>query len=360
MTPRKKILVVISSLRRGGAERVVSRLTQAWAQEHRVTVVVFNAEGRAYLHGGTLVDLDVPSRGGLLRKMLAATRRIFQLRRLMARVEPDFVFGFMESANLSLVVASSFTPWRRRLTVSVHNDPSRMHSLHRLGAFLLYRCAARVVAVSQGVGERLSRKILLAPSRITVIYNPVALKEVESVTAFLSPPVPGPYFFAAGRLAPQKDFARMLRLFAMLPPDGTRLIIAGDGPERASLHALAATAGLSGRVVFLGNVENPFVYMQHAIAFLMTSRYEGFPMALIEALACGCPVLAMDCDFGPREAVRDGQDGFIVSPQDESAFVSKLSLLASDRTLRDKLGASAVRRARDFDTTSIASQWLSV
>jgi glycosyltransferase involved in cell wall biosynthesis len=351
-----KILVVSASLRRGGTERVVSRLTAAWSRDHSVTLALFNAAERAYPHGGELLDLGVPAARGALRKLRAAIRRTLLLRRLLVHSKPDRIFSFGESANLPLILAALLSSSRNKVTLSVSGNPDRMQAGHKLLGFLLYRWAGRIVAVSQGTAGRLAGGF--AGSRVRVLDSPLDLDEITDRSGFLPAPEAGRYFFAAGRLVPGKDFARLIRIFASCGLEDVRLVIAGGGPERQRLESIIRDHGLQDRVRLAGETDNPFAYMKNALAFLMASRHEGFPMVLIEALACGCPVVAFDCDFGPREVTEDGASGFIVPLHDDALFAARLSQLAGDPDLRQSMSGLALRRARDFELQKVADQWL--
>jgi glycosyltransferase involved in cell wall biosynthesis len=199
--------------------------------------------------------------------------------------------------------------------------------------------------------------LALPGEKVRVLRSPLDLRSIEAESrAEGAPEVP--YFFAAGRLVPGKDFERLLRLFARAETGGARLFIAGGGPERPRLEAVIAELGLGERARLLGAVANPFPYMKGALAFLMTSRHESFPMSLIEAFACGCPAIVFDCDFGPREAVRDGENGFLVPLEEDRLFIQRLERLASDPVLRARMSAAARERAADFELESAAAAWL--
>ncbi|MCD6024345.1 MAG: pglH [Fibrobacteria bacterium] len=357
--PSGKILVVLPSLRGGGAERAAAWLTHEWARDHSVVTAVFNGVAPAYSVAGEILDLRIPGGPGRWGKMVRGLRRVLALRKTVRRLDPDFIFSFMESANLPLLAALLFSPARRRTVISLHGDPAQLGRAHKLGVFLLYRKAGRIVAVSRGAAARLSTLARLPLARIEVIPNPVALEEIARAAGeALDPALTGPrYFFAAGRLVPGKDFARMIRLFAEAACPGVRLLIAGEGPEKKRLQALIERRGVSESVRLLGRVENPFAYMKSAEAFLMTSRHEGFPMVLIEALACGCPFLSADCDYGPREIAAGEACGFVVPPDDDAAFIERLTRLAADPVLRKRMGEAGLRRAAAFDAREVARVW---
>jgi glycosyltransferase involved in cell wall biosynthesis len=216
----KTILVVVPSLAGGGAERAVSWLTREWSKNHRVVTAVFNAADRVYESGGTFVDLDAASAKGAIMRLYTAARRVLLIRRLIRETQPDRIFGFMESANLSLILAALACGMRHRVTLSIRGNPDRMCRSHKVLVPLLYPLAGRVAAVSAGVGEALSRRLAPGVDRIRVLYSPLPLGEIRALSeepvdeGLLPPGVP--YFFAAGRLVPGKDFARLVDLFADL------------------------------------------------------------------------------------------------------------------------------------------------
>ncbi len=354
----RKILVVVPSLARGGAERTVSRLTLEWERGgHDVSVAVFNAVNQAYRHGGRLLDLGAPARPRGFARLFSAPRnlivRALKLRRLLRTNHFDHVFAFMESANIPVLIASLGLPARERLVVSVRGNPGRMPWFHKAAAFCLYGIASRVVTVSKGAESRLAGMVPGLGGRVETIHSPVdPVDVVEKSTE------PEGGFFAAGRLVRGKGFDRMLRIFAGADLPGVMLRIAGEGPEFARLESSIRALGLEDRVKLLGALDDPLPEMRRALAFLMTSEHEGFPVALIEAMACGCPVVAFDCDFGPREAFRDGVEGFLVPPADDAGFARSMERIARDMALRAAMARAASLRAADFDAGSIAARWL--
>jgi GalNAc-alpha-(1->4)-GalNAc-alpha-(1->3)-diNAcBac-PP-undecaprenol alpha-1,4-N-acetyl-D-galactosaminyltransferase len=354
---RQKILVVAPSLRRGGAERAVSWLTRAWHREHPVSLAVFNGAEKAYEPAGEWIDLGLPPGKGLLARLILPVRRVAALRKLMRRARPDRVFGFMESASLPLLLAALSCGMHRKVTVSVRGNPDRMPWAHRMAVLLLYGCAGRIACVSRGAARRMAARLPYGAGRVETLYSSLDLEEIRMRAAGRAP-LEGAYFFAAGRLVPGKDFERMIRVFAQARCEGAQLVIAGDGPERARLEALVRSLDLSGRVRLVGALDNPFAWMRGALAFLMTSRHEGFPMVLIESLACGTPFIAFDCDFGPREAAPGDRAGFVVPLDDDAAFADRMERLASDSALRESMRRAAEERAADFSLDRSAALWL--
>jgi glycosyltransferase involved in cell wall biosynthesis len=189
-----------------------------------------------------------------------------------------------------------------------------------------YATADGIVAVSDGVADDLAGLGEVSRARIRTIYNPIDLPRIEALAAavpddpWLSPGAP-PVFVAVGRLYPQKDYPTLLRAFARVRSGHrARLIICGEGPDRRALEALAANLGVADAVRLPGIVANPYALMAHAAALVLSSAWEGLPNVIIEALACGCPVVSTDCPSGPSELLEGGRFGTLVPVGDDEAL----------------------------------------
>ena len=162
-----------------------------------------------------------------------------------------------------------------------------------------------------------------------------------------------------GRLTPSKRFDILLEVFAQCivdNPDWSLLLI-GDGTERQRLESLSCDLGIAKNTTFAGRARDPSVLLRSADLFVMTSEYEGFPNALIEAMACGLPVIACDCPSGPSEIIRDGVDGILVPPNDSAALVAAIKRLMKSSTDRQRMGKKAVEVAERFGSGCVMRQW---
>jgi glycosyltransferase involved in cell wall biosynthesis len=229
-------------------------------------------------------------------------------------------------------------------------------------ARIFYPTARAVIAVSQGVADDLARLIGPGRARLVVIPNPVVTPDLLRLAGeapdhpWLGPGQP-PVILAAGRLAPQKDYPTLIRAFAALVEgQDMRLIILGEGPERPALEALVGDLGLSGRVDLPGFRGNPFAYMAKARLFVLSSAWEGLPGVLIQAMACGTPVVSTDCPSGPREILVEGRLGPLVPVGDIAALAEAMA-----RTL-DRTPESEVLQARaaDFGLATVTQLYLDV
>ena len=351
-----KLLVVISSLSGGGAGRVVSTLTREWSKSHRVLVALFDASHTVYGHGGAIVDLGVPSRpSNHLRRILNAASRSIRIARLIRRERPDRIVSFMESANYPAIVAAATTGSMHRLCVSVRCNPVMIPGLKRFLLPISYRLPRRVVAPSNGVQEAL-QKMGLPVKKLLVIPNPIADRRSRPIT---SPICAQRFILAVGRLVPVKGFDRLLNAFSGMERSDVHLVILGDGTQRAELLALSYELGIASRVHLPGVVLDVDTWYRHAECFVLTSRSEGSPNVLVEAMANGCPVVSFDCSYGPAEILQGGRSGLLV-PQDDIAGLSHaIHRLITDRALRARLAKAGRQRAKSYSAATIASRWLS-
>jgi glycosyltransferase involved in cell wall biosynthesis len=167
---------------------------------------------------------------------------------------------------------------------------------------------------------------------------------------------------AVGRLDAQKGFDVLVRAFARVRGQrpGWRLVLVGDGPERAALQALAASLGVQDAVAMPGRVGNVGRWLGRADVYVLSSRFEGFPNTLVEAMDAGIACIATDCETGPREIVRDGEDGLLVPVDDPRAMADALLALTGDGRRRAELGERARAVAERFDEARIEARWMDV
>ncbi|MBO9480326.1 glycosyltransferase [Salinisphaera sp. G21_0] len=353
-----KLLVVIPSLHRGGAERVVSLLSEEWAKEHTVKIAVFDASNTAYTYGGDLVDLELSANRGWLGKGVQAIRRVVSLARLFREVKPDRVISFMESANFPCILAGLIAGVRSRLWVSVRNDPGRFPFFYQQLIPLFYRMPDKVVAVSSGVAQALSG-IGVPERRLISIPNPAPTLAPTLATPLSKPTdAPDRYILGVGRLHWQKGFDRLMTSFTRLDDKNVHLVILGEGNMRKALESQAATLGISDRLYMPGAQENLWPWYRHALCFVLSSRHEGWPNVLMEAMSQKCPLVAFDCNYGPSEIIENGISGWLVNDGSVNDLAEALQEVINNSAQRRQFGEQSLMRVVDFEVTKIARKWL--
>ena len=272
--------------------------------------------------------------------------------RYIERERPDIVFANLLPAELATFfarrLAQHFAGPRTFPPVvpimrNIAKPGTRMTKRRRL----LFPDFAHVVAVSRGVAESLSTSVDVPAEKLTSIYNPTFTPDIarRAKAAPVHPWFGGvgpPVILGAGRLAPQKDFPTLIEAFRHVSEKRTcRLVILGEGKLRTQLEGQVRALGLENSVSLPGWVENPYAFMSRAALFVLSSRHEGFPGALIEALACGCPAVSTDCPAGPSEIL---EDPGLLAPVGDPEALSQIMLRALDRPFdRAKLCASVAR-----------------
>jgi len=352
---RTPLAIFLPSLAGGGAERMMLNLAQgAVAAGVAVDLVVGQAVG-PYLAlvppGCTLVDLGSARVLGALPGLV----------RYLRRRRPRALLAAMDHANMVALWARALARVPTRVCVSVRSNLSQeaAHSPLLAGRWMprlaraFYPHADAVIAVSQGVADDLDRLLGAGRARILVIPNPVVTPELAALAAasadhpWLQPDT-GPVILAAGRLAPQKDYPTLIRAFAALSAErDLRLIILGEGPERAALESLIAQLGLGDRVALPGFRDNPFAFMSRARLFVLSSAWEGLPGVLIQAMACGTPVVSTDCPSGPREVLADGCYGPLVPVGAVEALAAAMALTLEQPPEPERLKARAAAYGRE-------------
>lgn len=359
-----KIAIFLQNLAGGGAERMMLHLASGLAQRGiAVDLVVVRAEGEyipAIPNNVRLVNLR------LRRTLLSIPSMV----RYLQKERPAAVLSALVHVNIAAVLAARLSGRSQRIVVSERNtisiDSMTTPTLGvRIAHWLvpwLYPRADAIVAVSAGVAEDLASFCGMALERITVINNPVVTPNLAALAqeavdhpwlATTGPPV----ILGVGRLAFQKNFQILIEAFArVLSVRPARLIILGEGPQRPELEAQIRRLQLFDSVALPGFVSNPYSYMSRASVYVLSSRWEGSPNALVEAMACGTPVVATDCRSGPAEILAGGQYGHLVPVADANALakaiIETLENPASDAILR--------QRAADFNLEHAVDQYLEV
>ena len=330
--PRGPIAIFLPSLACGGAERAMLQLALALHQQGLPVELWLAQCSGSFLDAvpGDLPVFDLGG-GGVLRSLLPLMHHL-RCRR------PHVLLTAMTHANVVALLAAALASARLRVVVSERAAPlSQLAAESRVNRLLLrllmrwlYPRAAAVVCVSQGVAQELVTGLGLAPARLCCIPNPVDLASLRSRAAellehpWLAPGEP-PVILAVGRLVSQKDFPTLLealrRIREKLP---ARLVILGEGPLRSMLEAQIRAMGLADAVALPGFCANPMAWMARVPVVALSSSSEGLPGVLLQAMACGAPVVSTDCPHGPREILEGGRWGALAPVGDAAALAAAI------------------------------------
>jgi glycosyltransferase involved in cell wall biosynthesis len=331
--PGPCLAVVLRAFEGGGAQRDIILLCNALAAKGvNVTVMALHEDGplRSLLDPAVRVTA-IPGRQ--LRYAIPGLRRVIR------QVEPAVVVSSEAGLNLCTLIAVRSMPRRHRPklvlrevgspSIALHRDPYRSNRIAYRILRRLYRYADRIVTLTEGARCDLAKNFAVPETMIAVMgANAVIppamadrLRRRDGETGRESDLIVN-----VGRLSPEKDHRTLLHAMTLLPANRRyRLAIVGEGSEREALEKLTRAYGLADRVIFVGQVPDPFVWMMRARLAICSSIYEGLCNAIIEALACGTPVVSTDCPYGPREILQGGRYGTLTPVGDAAAMANAIA-----------------------------------
>jgi glycosyltransferase involved in cell wall biosynthesis len=360
---RHLALCVFNLSGEGGEQRRMMTLACAFAARgHKVDLVVVrsHAPPRHELSDSVRVVALDPwwTHLPLVRTGRWALASIPALANYLRRERPALLLSSTHLVNVAAPWARSLARIRTALVLRIITQLSlptlSVRARFRLWqARIFYPRADAIIANCNGVADDVARLTGLSREHITTIYDPVVTPDLqEKMRAALDHPwfAPGspPVLLAAGRFTAQKDFPTLLRAFARVRRvRPARLVILGEGRERTRLEALVRELGVAADVALPGFVINPLPYMKRAAALVLSSVYEGLPGVLIEAMACGCPVVSTDCPSGPAEILDRGAYGKLVPVGDDTALAEAILATLEAPPDRNRLRARAALFSED-------------
>lgn len=333
-----RIAFLIPNLQGGGTQRVQLLLAKGAIElGHPVDIVVARCEGP--------LSAEIPSGANLVNlRGWTGWSPVRALRRYLRESRPEVIISALNQANLLSWMATRRFPNRPRILMTVHNhygakwqhDWTPSAPLRRQLFRRLYRNADAVVTVSEGLREFLVDEMRVSPDRVHAIANPIDLNRIQNLATatadhpWLSKDRSFPVWIAAGRLEPQKDYPTLLRAMRLLQGESApKLLILGEGSEHSALESLRLELGLVEQVEFVGFQSNPYAWMAKADGYVLSSKWEGYPLVLLEARALGLPVVATDCPTGPKEMANRIGGISLVAIGDANALANELQTSTS-------------------------------
>ncbi len=351
---RPLVSFVIPSLTTGGAEQVTVNIANGLADRgYDVELLLSRVEGE--LQTQLTSKVEVVSLPPSMGQVFGIATHIPALVHYLRKRQPAALFCHLTHTNVACLVADRIAATdtvvvpTEHLAFGVPKEPTLKSRIAQWLVPRIYPSAERIVAVSEGVAESIVERTAVGRETISVLYNPV---DVKTVRRRAREPVDHEWFadgtvavaLFVGRIEQQKDLETWLRTFRRVYDrnPNARAVVVGEGSRRESVQSSAARMGLADVVSMPGYVNNPYGYMSRADVFLLSSRYEGLPTVLIEALACGCPVVATDCPSGPREILADGTYGRLAPVGDDASLAE-----AVVETLRNPPRENELRERAD-------------
>lgn len=374
-----RLLILHLATAFGGAERTTGNLL-SHLDRRRVSHLTLAAPGalRPYLpeRYDAFIDTSPSIRDGWFATPARLYADVRACARLLEQAQPDVALGMMHysAALVAMSVRLAGLPTR---TVASYRGPAyeylrryergwRRLAFLRLAIGSTARLADRMLVPSEGTARELRRRFWGSPARTRVVLNGIDGPAVQSAALENAPglerlPADLPLICVAARLSPEKDLGLMFEAFRQLQArQAATLAVVGDGPERGALEAQIAAWGLAERVAFVGHRENVYPYMRRADAFVHTCQFEGFGYTMLEAMACGTPVIATDCPYGPREVLDDGRCGILVPCDDAGALATAMSHLLADENRRRALARLGLERAEQLSISAMVKGYESV
>ncbi|MBI1984976.1 MAG: glycosyltransferase [Candidatus Wildermuthbacteria bacterium] len=375
MEKPRKLLFLIATLYQGGGERVVSELSLNFPSEVETTILLYERKV-SYPFKGRLLDLGVPLSLNFFLRGFYFLVRFFKFKEVLKKEQPDYVVSFGNSGNMMNILANPKAIVRIDLPIGESNK-GFWGFLYKVFAKFFLRRAKMVMCVSKFAAEEAVERFGVPRGKVRVVYNPVDINKIqrlsqEPLQAPLEEIFEHPVVITMGRITKQKGQQYLFRAFKSIKesiPDA-KLVILGSGELQNDLSRLAKDLRIEHDVHFLGWQKNPFSFLARSRVFVLSSLWEGLPDVLLEAMACGLPVISSDCRSGPREILAPATDsnktaedmeiaeyGILVPVAQEELLSKAMMLVLTDTNFAYELGKKAKKRAEDFRVDKIIKQW---
>ncbi|MFH1541437.1 MAG: glycosyltransferase family 4 protein [Elusimicrobiota bacterium] len=353
-----KIAIVISTMNAGGAERIVSLLSNYWVEKTmQVDIFTFdNENNKSFYELNPAVKHHhlgaIRKNYGIIGRFRENIAKIITIRNAIKSIKPDVIISFIDQTNVLTILSSAFLGVPVIVTEHVNTryySPGKFWEILRI---ILYPFASSMVAVSNGVLESfpryMRRNAIVIPNPINIIKTDKIINRGERKT-----------IIGMGRLTYQKGFDVLIRAFDMIKEKHSDwdLEIYGEGPLRNDLEKIVATLKLQERIKLPGLVKEPAEKFAASDIFVLSSRFEGFGIVIIEAMACGIPVVSFDCPSGPTEIISNEVDGVLVPTGNIESLSKKMDELMSDENKRNLLAKNACESAKKYKVEEIAKHW---
>ncbi len=382
----KKVGLFISGMNKGGAERVVSRLTNILEDDFEVYLILCEDTYMEYKCRGTLINMDVKATNTKWDKPILLYKRIKKLKKIKIEYDLDIVISFLDSPNIVNVLSKT---GKCKTVVSIRNFSENENKNSILGKLTniaisgLYNKADKIIPVTKLIAQNYEENYGIQKEKMSVIYNPYDIVEIQNLaneciqdeySDFFEQ---GRIFISVGRQMYQKGFWHLIKSFKLVHDkySDAKLVIIGRDCDDIKIRTLINQLELNESVLLTGQQENPFKFIKKSYIYVMSSLFEGFPNSMVEAMACGCPIISTDCKSGPREILYENPDlsktckdiekadyGILVPPFDtsedwnfnnisyeEKLLAQAMILMLSDENIQKKYSKKSIYRSKAFN-----------
>lgn len=294
---KKNILILVPSLKMGGQEKVAVHTSKLLSDTYQLWMAVFNNKNVAFEPKCEVIDINVPPLDGKLNKVINVIKRVNKIKLIKKNLKIDVTLSFGLTANLVNVLSQ----YKDMTLVSIRGYNQVKKSII---SRLVYNKANKICCVSHKMAEDLINIHNISKDKVAVLYNPYNYGEIQELSnRSIDMEISHPSIISVGRLVNDKGYHHLLRALKIAIKDikDLKLFFVGDGILKEELIKQAIELGIENNVIFVGYKDNPYSYIKKCDLFVLPSINEGFPNALVEAMACGIPVIATDCKTGPRE-----------------------------------------------------------
>lgn len=348
------ICLISDQLSDGGAERCAANLSIFFEENHYSVTHVVIVDRITYDYKGEVFNLGKLTNSNVFFRKI---KKAYTLKKFFDKNKFDFIIDFrFKNSFLQELITTKFI-YNTKTIFTIHSYVLEWYFPKSVFFAKLIFNKTKLVAVSEGIGNAIQLKYGF--KNVTKIYNPI---HFESINKLKEEPISIDYDYivAVGRLEKIKQFDVLITAYhqSKLHESNVKLIILGEGQEKSNLEQLINSLQLSQDILLMGFIENPYPYIKNSKYLVMTSRNEGFPMVLIESLACQTPVISYDMHSGPSEIIKHRSNGILVKNQDIEMLVSSMKEMYSDSALYNKCKENSLQSVSEFSLERIGNQWI--
>ncbi|PZD78051.1 glycosyltransferase [Mesonia sp. K7] len=352
----KKICILVEQLNKGGAERASGLISSILSGlGYQVFIFIF-FDDTGYPYEGKLINLGKHEDGS--RSFKSKYGRYKQLHIELKEINPDLILDFRMKNFLLREILLNLIVFKYPIINMVRSYKLDWYfSKPKPLSFLIYRNYTKIISVSKAISMKIKKDYGF--SNVATIYNAVDIQRISSESKKQKLRIEGDYILAVGRFDKNKQFKNLIESYAKshLVRPKIKLLILGEGTEAENLKKKIKALRLESLVNLVPFQENPFVYMKSAKFLVLSSKHEGFPNVIIEALACGAPVVSFDCETGPNEIIEDRKNGLLVENQNFEALTEAMNNMVFDKELYQTCKENSKQSIERFSLENIKEDW---